>query len=153
MKNQAEKTDEVHEVLSHYVYQSLNYGEGRHCIAMADAVVNRLTRKSLVPSWGRAANSEKTALRALRRLQKQGGLSSILDKHFQDVHPLEAMAGDLISFPSEYYGVEALGVATGGGAVAAYVTINGVSLCAVDKALVHGVKAWRIPFTAHESDT
>jgi hypothetical protein len=120
---------------------------------MGDAVINRLTRLSLVPQWGRAANNEKTVIRALKRLQKQGGFSSILDEHFETVHPLEAAAGDLVAFASEYDGMEALGVATGGGAVAAYVVIDGVSVCAVDKALVHGVKAWRIPFTAHESET
>lgn len=120
--------------------KTLDYATGRHCAGLADAGVKALTGVSLIPGYGRAANTEKSAMRALVKL---GDVDAYLDVRFQEIPPLEALAGDIVAFPGEGYKYSfALGA--GAGFVAAFIPVNGVNICLVDQGLSAAVKAWRV---------
>lgn len=127
-------------VVVEWMHRVLDYEKGHHCAALADAGVKALTGKSLIPGYGRAANSEKAAFRALKKL---GDVDAYLDERFEEIPPLEALAGDVVAFPGDGFKYS-FGLGTGAGYVAAFVPVNGVNLCLVDQALHAAVKAWRV---------
>lgn len=127
-------------IIRDWNHKTLNYATGRHCVGLADAGVKALTGESLIPSYGRAANTEKAALRALKKL---GDVDTYLDIRFKEIPPLEALAGDIVAFPGEGYKYS-FGLGAGAGFVAVFLPLNGVNICLVDQGLSAAVKAWRV---------
>lgn len=147
MNDLVERADKTQETLDIFAWKPMDYPAGRHCAGMIAASIKVFTGEDLIPGWAKSAKSEKAALRAWVKANKDDGVRKALDERFVKIHPLEALAGDVVEFPAdeESPGTPALGLAAGAGMVAAYIKIEGVSVCAVDRALVAGVQAWRIP--------
>ena len=127
-------------VIAEWTHRALDYGAGHHCVGLADAGIKALTGKSLIPDYGRAARTEKAALRALKKL---GDVDAYLDQRFTEIHPLEALAGDVVAFPGQGFKYS-FGLGAGAGYVAAFIPMGDQSICLVDQGLKAAVKAWRV---------
>lgn len=130
----------IQPVIDDWNLKVLDYSTGRHCVGLADAGVKALTGKSLTPGYGRTANSEKAAFRALKKL---GDVDAYLDERFEEIPPLEALAGDIVAFPGDGFKYS-FGLGAGAGYVAAFIPVNGVNICLVDEGLKVALKAWRV---------
>jgi len=130
----------VDPVIQEWKHKLLDYEKGYHCVGLADAGVKALTGQSLVPSYGRAANSEKAAFRALKKI---GDVDAYLDARFEEIPPLEALAGDVVAFPGQGFKYS-FGLGAGAGYVAAFIPMGEYNVCLVDQGLSAAIKAWRV---------
>jgi hypothetical protein len=136
------RADAATRLLAYWNERPLDYAKGDHCVAMARVAFMSMGAADPLPIWARSVKSEKSALRALARL---GDIREHLDPLAERIHPLNAVAMDVVLLPSDG-AMPALAVAMGSGDALAFVPIAGLRpMALLGKPLTQALCAWRTP--------